>query len=152
MNGEEFMVTFKNAAEVIDDALFAKASARGGRLVSRGPLAIAAHYKAGRVHVELNNGCAFEFPTAQAEGLTGANIAALRKIEIQGNGLALYWPKLDADLYVPTLIKGMLGTTQWMAHIGATGGKTATTAKSAAARTNGKLGGRPKKTAAHTAV
>jgi hypothetical protein len=95
--------------------------------------------------VELNNGCAFEFPVEHAQGLAGAKAADLRTIEIQAAGLGLYWPKLDADLYVPSLVKGILGTKQWMAQIGASGGRAATAAKAAAARANGKLGGRPRK-------
>ena len=129
----------------IDEASFAKASERGRRLLVRGSLAMAARYEAGRIHVELSNGCAFEFPVAHAEGLADAKAAELRTIEISAAGLGLYWPKLDADLYVPSLIKGILGTKQWMTQIGAEGGRAATVAKAAAARANGKLGGRPRK-------
>jgi hypothetical protein len=77
--------------------------------------------------------------------LADAKAIDLRTIEIQASGLNLYWPKLDADLYVHSLAKGVLGTQQWMAHIGAAGGKATTRAKAAAARANGKLGGRPRK-------
>lgn len=124
---------------------FSKATELGRRLLARSPLATAARYESGRIHVELNNGCAFEFPVEQAQGLAGAKVADLRVIEIQASGLGLYWPKLDADLYVPTLVKGVLGTKLWMAEIGASGGRAATASKAAAARANGKLGGRPKK-------
>jgi hypothetical protein len=132
----------------IDDAAYQKATELGRRLMLRSPLAIAARYAAGRVHVELNNGCAFVFPVEQTQGLAGAKAADLRTIEIQGSGLGLYWPALEADLYVPSLVKGVLGTKQWMTHIGASGGAVKTKAKSDAARVNGKLGGRPKKTLA----
>ena len=139
------MVTLKKTVSLIDDSAFAKATTSGRRLLARGPLATAARYEAGRIHIELNNGCAFEFPVTHAQGLAGAKVNELRLIEIQAKGLGLYWPKLDADLYVPTLVKSILGTTQWMAQIGATGGKAATPVKAAAARSNGKLGGRTKK-------
>lgn len=129
----------------IDEATFAKASEHGRRLLARGPLATAARYEAGRIHVELDNGCAFEFPVEQAQGLAGAKASDLQTIEISAAGLSLHWPKLDADLYVPALVKGILGTKQWMAEIGTTGGKAATDAKAAAARVNGRLGGRPRK-------
>ncbi len=129
-------------AAVGDDA-FAKANEQGARLLSRGPLAVAARYAAGRIHVELNNGCAFEFPIDHAQGLVGAAVAKLKQIEIQAAGLGLYWPALDTDLYVPALVKGVLGSKQWMAEIGAAGGKATTKAKRTAARANGKLGGRP---------
>ena len=139
------MATDKQALFLIDEATYAKANERGARVLARGPLATAAKYEAGRIHVELNNGCAFEFPVEQAQGLAGAKVTDLRIIEIQSRGLGLHWPTLDADLYVPSLVKGILGSKQWMAQIGTAGGKTSTVAKAAAARTNGKRGGRPKK-------
>lgn len=129
----------------IDEATFARASERGRRLLARGPLATSARYEAGRIHVELDNGCAFEFPVEQAQGLAGAKASDLQTIEVSAAGLGLHWPKLDADLYVPALVRGSLGTKQWMAEIGAAGGKAATGAKAAAARVNGRLGGRPRK-------
>ena len=141
------MVTKKSRAALTDSETMAKASEQGRRLLARGPVAIGAKYRAGRIHVELNNGCAFEFPVAQAQGLARAKAADLRAIKIQSSGLGLYWPKLDADLYVPSLVKGVLGTKRWMAEIGAAGGRAATAAKIAAARANGKLGGRPRKSA-----
>ena len=139
------MGSTKRHVSKIDEAVFTKASERGRRLLARGPLATAARYEAGRIHVELNNGCAFEFPVAHAQGLAGAKATELRTIEVSAAGLGLYWPKLDADLYVPSLVKSILGTKQWMAQIGAVGGRAATIAKAAAARANGKLGGRPRK-------
>lgn len=137
---------------MIDEATLAKANERGRRILARGPLATAAKYAAGRIRVELNNGRAFEFPVEQAQGLAGAKAADLRNIEISGAGLGLHWPKLDADLYVPALVKGVLGTKQWMKQIGAAGGKSVTVAKAAAVRANGKLGGRPRKTRAAEAA
>jgi Protein of unknown function (DUF2442) len=129
----------------IDEGTFAKATARGKANLARLPVASSARYAAGRIHVELNNGCSFEFPVEMAEGLAGAKVADLRVIEVMGAGQGLYWPKLGADLFVPSLVRGILGTKQWMAQIGAAGGKAATEAKAAAARNNGKLGGRPSK-------
>jgi hypothetical protein len=139
------MANTKRQLPTTDEDAFAKASERGRRLLVRGPLAVAATYAAGRIRVELNNGCAFEFPVEQAQGLAGAKVAALRSIQISASGLGLHWPKLDADLYVPSLVKGVLGTQAWMKQIGAAGGRAATEAKSTAARANGKLGGRPVK-------
>ncbi len=140
------MASEKRPVSTIDVASFAKANERGRKTHARGPLAISARYDTGRIHVELNNGCAFVFPVARAQGLVGAKVAQLRAIEITAAGLGLHWPKLEADLYVPSLVKGVLGTKEWMAQIGATGGKAVTVAKTAASRSNGKLGGRPKKT------
>jgi hypothetical protein len=140
------MATSKRLLPTVTEAAFAQASERGRRLLTRGPLAVAAKYEAGRIRVELNNGCAFEFPVAHAQDLAGAKVTQLRTIQITAAGLGLHWPKLDADLYVPALVKGVLGTKHWMAQIGAAGGRATTDAKIVAARANGKLGGRPLKT------
>jgi hypothetical protein len=153
MNGEESMAVFQTESQtealpkpqLIDQASFAKANEQGQRLLAREPLATAARYVSGRIHVELNNGCAFEFPVEQAEGLAGAKASDLRSVQIQAAGLSLHWPKLDTDLYVPSLLKGVLGTKRWMAEIGASGGRTTSAAKAQSSRANGKLGGRPKK-------
>jgi Protein of unknown function (DUF2442) len=139
------MAIDKRFISSIDQSAFSKANERGRKVLARVPLAISVKYKEGRIHVELNNGCAFIFPAAHAQGLVGAKAAQLRLIEITSAGLGLYWPKLDADLYVPTLVKGVLGTKDWMAKIGASGGRATTPAKAEASRANGKLGGRPRK-------
>jgi len=61
----------------------------------------------------------------------------------------LHFPKLDADLYLPSLLEGFLGSRRWMAaQLGKAGGQVRSVAKVAAVRANGKLGGRPKKAAA----
>ena len=61
------------------------------------------------------------------------------------NGMA---PVIDADLYLPALLDGFLGSKTWMAaRMGQVGGRATTQAKQAAARANGRLGGRPRKKA-----
>lgn len=127
---------------------FAKGIAVGERLRQRTPLATSAKYSLGRVHVELNNGCAFVFPAASAQGLAGASAQSLKEIEVQGAGLGLYWPLLDADLHVPSLLKGVLGTRQWMRELGKAGGSARSEKKAQTSKNNGKLGGRPRKSVA----
>jgi hypothetical protein len=100
-----------------------------------------------RVVVKLNTGVELTFPARLAEGLVGAPADALAEIEISPAGLGLHWPKLDVDLYVPALLQGVFGSKQWMAReLGAQGGRSRTAAKIAAARANGRKGGRPRKT------
>ena len=113
--------------------------------------AVSARYdrRASRVVVKLNTGVQLAFPTKLAEGLAGASPESLAEIEISPAGLGLHWPKLDADVYVPALLQGVFGSKNWMARqLGANGGRSRTEAKVAAARANGRKGGRPKKTAA----
>jgi hypothetical protein len=62
--------------------------------------------------------------------------------------LGLYWPLLDADLHVPSLLKGILGTRQWMRELGKAGGSVRSEKKAQSSKNNGKLGGRPRKSAA----
>ncbi len=101
-----------------------------------------------RVIVRLNTGVELTFPAALAEGLAGASPDELAEIEVSPTGLGLHWPRLDADLYVPALLQGVFGSRRWMAsHMGAAGGKSRSLAKAAAARENGRKGGRPRRSA-----
>jgi len=101
-----------------------------------------------RVVVRLDSGLELAFPPHLAEGLDQAKPDDLVDIEISPSGLGLHFPKLDADLYLPALLEGTLGSRKWMAGLmGKAGGVTKTPAKAAASRQNGKLGGRPRKTA-----
>jgi Protein of unknown function (DUF2442) len=113
--------------------------------------AIAARYdrRTSRVVVTLNTGVQLAFPSRLAEGLAGASPEDLAEIEISPTGLGLHWSKLDADVYVPALLQGLFGSKNWMAReLGANGGRSRSEAKAAAARANGRRGGRPRKTAA----
>ena len=96
--------------------------------------------------MELANGCVFAFPARALEGLTEASEEALAGVEVTGAGLGLHWPALDADFTVPGLIMGVFGNRAWMAREQARRAGAATSpAKAAAARANGKKGGRPRR-------
>jgi hypothetical protein len=110
--------------------------------------AVSARYdrRRSRVVVGLNTGVEFAFPAKLAEGRSGASPESLSEIEISPAGLGLHWPRLDADLNVPALLQGVFGSKHWMARqLGAEGGRSRTAAKIAAARANGRKGGRPRK-------
>jgi hypothetical protein len=118
--------------------------------MAAGPRAIAARYdrRRARVVVSLDNGLELAFPPGLAEGLNTAEAADLASIEISPTGLGLHWPKLDADLYLPSLMAGIFGSPRWMAGLmGRAGGRSRTDAKTTAARENGRRGGRPRKAA-----
>jgi len=134
----------------LTDEEFEEAEARMARLRQSGH-SISARYdrRTSRIIVMLNTGVQLAFPTKLAEGLSGAAPENLAEIEISPTGLALHWPRLDADIYIPALLSGIFGSKNWMArHLGAAGGRKRSEAKSAAARTNGQKGGRPRKQAA----
>jgi Protein of unknown function (DUF2442) len=115
------------------------------------PRAKSAHYdrRTGRVVVHLNSKLDVSFSPHDAEGLENATPAQLEPIEISPSSFGIHFPKLDADLYLPALLEGFLGSRKWMAsRLGATGGRSKSKAKTSASRKNGLLGGRPKKAAA----
>jgi len=96
---------------------FEAAKARG-RARLRGPHAESAHYDAGRnrVVVRLTTGIEIAFAPRDVEGLQHASAEDLRSIEVEALGLGVHFPTLDADLYVPALLKGILGSKRWMAE------------------------------------
>ena len=108
--------------------------------------AVSARYdrRSSRIIVALNTGVQIAFPADLAEGLAGAAAADLGQIEISPAGLGLHWPRLDADLYVPSLLQGMLGSKSWMARqLGAAGGRARSKAKTVArVKTAAKAGAR----------
>lgn len=128
---------------------YSQATARGVRL-REGPVAISATYdmRLGEVVVRLSNGVGLLISPGETQGLVGADASALSEIEITPSGLGLHWPRLDADLYLPALLEGLAGSVSWMAtRLGERGGRAVTASKAAAARQNGKRGGRPRKAA-----
>ena len=130
---------------------FREATARGAKMRASQPGAMAARYdrRAGRVIVALATGLEISFAPDDVQGLEKAKHADLSKIDISPSGFGLHFPALDADIYLPALLEGFLGSRNWMAaRLGERGGKMKTRAKVAASRRNGKLGGRPRKNAA----
>jgi hypothetical protein len=65
--------------------------------------------------VTLSNGLELAFPPHLAEGLADAKPTDLAAMVISPSGLGLHWPRLDADLYLPSLLKGVFGSPRWMA-------------------------------------
>jgi hypothetical protein len=129
---------------------FKLANERGKELQKEFPHAVSAHYDSasGRVVVDLSSRLTVSFSPRDAQGLENAKPSELGEIEVSPSGFGLYFPRLDADLYVPGLLEGFLGSKKWMAaRLGQAGGASRSRAKKAASRANGKLGGRPRKRA-----
>lgn len=135
---------------VTSDAEIARAIERAKRLREE-PLATAAEYQAGPgldlLILKLSDGRRHVIPREDLQGLQSGTAEQLARIEIVGGGTGLHWPDLDADLYVPGLLRGVYGNKLWMAKIGRTGGMVRSAAKKRAARANGLKGGRPRRSA-----
>jgi hypothetical protein len=132
----------------IPDKHFEAANRRASARLRGSAIAIAARYdrRIGRIVIDLSSGLEVAFRANDAQGLEHAKPSELSKIEISPSGLGIHFPLLDADLYLPALLEGFLGSRRWMAaQMGKAGGAVSTKAKASASRRNGKLGGRPRK-------
>jgi hypothetical protein len=133
----------------LDDQI-ERANRRAEKLEATHPKALSARYDrvSRRIVLNLSSRLDVAFSPRDAEGLEGASPAQLETIEISPSGFGIHFPKLDADLYLPALLEGFLGSKRWMAgRLGATGGRSRSAAKASAARKNGRAGGRPRKAA-----
>jgi len=129
---------------------FKIANRRAKNLQASNPKAISAHYdrRNGRIVINLSSRLTLSLLPQDAQGFENAKPSQLEEIEITPSGFGIHFPKLDADLYVPGLLEGFLGSRKWMASkLGRAGGESRSPAKKAASRANGKLGGRPRKVA-----
>ena len=126
---------------------YAAATRSGEEELRTHPLAIAVEYsrRLRKVRVSLNNGCLFVFPPELVQGLASATPKQLAEVRILSPGAAIDWPTLDVQCQITSLLSGIFGTRRWMADLGRKGGQAKSPAKTAAARENGKKGGRRSK-------
>lgn len=146
------MAKWNYEASAINEQI-ARATERARQADATEPKAISADYDtaSGRIVIELSNGATVAIPSVLCQGIADASPKEISKIEITPAGRGLHWEKLDVDLSLPELIRGVYGTRAWMAELGKLGGGSTSSAKAAAARTNGLKGGRPRRMAAAAA-
>lgn len=132
----------------ITEEAFAAANRRAADQKAVLPAVVSVRYdrRVARVVITLASGLELAFSPKHAQGLENARPADLTDAEVTPSGLGIHFPRLDADLYLPALLEGFLGSRRWMAsENGKLGGASTSEAKAQAARKNGKLGGRPRK-------
>jgi hypothetical protein len=121
------------------------------KAIRRGPLVTEVEYRPGPgldlLILKLSDGSRRVIPREDLQGLQSATKDQVAQVEILGGGTGLHWPDLDADFYVPGLLRGVYGNEKWMAEIGSRGGAVRSAAKKRAARANGLKGGRPRRNA-----
>ena len=96
---------------MITDADVRAAEMRMQATLDTAPRAIAARYdrRVSRIVISLSSGLELAFPPHIVEGLSKAKPTDLMDVEISPTGLGLHFPKIDADLYIPSLLDGVLG-------------------------------------------
>lgn len=123
-----------------------RASRAGRRTAKTEPRAARATYRArgDAIRIELTNGAVITLPVKLIPELKRAARSDVRSVEVLGRGSGLHWESLDLDLSVPGLVSSVFAGPEWMAELGRIGGRRSSSAKAAAARRNGRKGGRPR--------
>lgn len=108
--------------------------ASNARVLSRGTV----------LELEMTNGVVVRLPIALVPGLSKASPSERGRGGSRRPLRRLHWPRLDLDLSVPALVSSAFEGREWMAELGRLGGRQSSSAKAAAARRNGRKGGRPR--------
>ncbi len=97
---------------------FEVANQRARELRASLPRAVSAHFdrRTHRIVIQLSSRVELSFSPREAEGLENARPVDLEPIMISPSGFGIHFPRLDADLYLPALLAGVLGSKRWMAR------------------------------------
>lgn len=128
------------------------ARARDARARKAGQRAVTAQYDSasGRVMLVMTSGVLFGFPARSIAALARARDAELEAVTLSPGGGALHWEALDVDLSVPGLILSAVEPAERRRELARLAGRSTSRAKAAAARANGRKGGRPRKRSIRT--
>lgn len=100
---------------VITDAEIEAATRRGELMQATWPAATAVRYDsvAHRIVISLSSGVDVSFAPGDAQGLENARPEDLAMTEISPSGFGVHFPAIDADIYIPNLLQGRLGSEKW---------------------------------------
>lgn len=135
----------------IDKEIARISATHKGSADDREPRAKSARFdrRSRRILVEMDNDCLFAFPAKHVQGLEQATLEEMADIELLGEGYALHWPRVNADIRIESALAGIFGSKKWMMRLAArNAGERTSEKKASAARANGAKGGRPRKLAA----
>ena len=106
----------------------AEADRRGKEAMKTEMRARAAHYDeaADRLVIELQNGATHSVPRHLLQGLCDADPADVAAVELGLRGAYLRWEKLDHDITVGALVRGVFGTKKWMEQLASSSEKAQT--------------------------
>jgi len=101
--------------------------------------------------VQLVGGSVVAFPLSRIKGFTASRLRApanaVFDVRVEERGGVIAWPELDIDFSVAEMVPYLLGITT-VSDSARRAGSVTSEAKSAAARSNGARGGRPRKASA----
>jgi len=124
---------------------------RAREVGARGPVVVTVRYNRTdeRLEIGFANGVHLAVPVALIQDLQMLKpvptAAQLAEVEVWGGGQSVFFPQLDLSLWAPGLLQGVFGTRGWMRELARGMGSATSPAKAAAARANGRKGGRPRK-------
>ena len=145
------MAKTREAGRPSDEALLAQLKAASAPAERDEPLAVAARFDRAtrRIVMDLDSGATFIFPVDRCEGLAGHPDDRLAEVVVMPGGDGLGWPVLDIHHHVGSLVVGACGGRTWLKQLrqalAKDAGKSTSPSKTAAARANGRQGGRPRK-------
>ncbi|HEX8236063.1 MAG TPA: DUF2442 domain-containing protein [Abditibacteriaceae bacterium] len=96
----------------------------------------------GLLHIALRGGATVATPARELRGLNDATDGNLSDVRVV-DGRALFWDSLDVQMTLIAVLSLALGLST-VQSMGQAGGAKKSAAKAAAARVNGKKGGRPR--------
>jgi len=108
------------------------------------PEAKSAKYKNGKVQIDLVSGWNFAFDPRMFSEFKNATESDLKQIGLWGR-YTLGCPTLDVHIGIGSIIFALIGDKVISAEMGRRNGSKSSEKKKVASRSNGKLGGRPKK-------
>jgi hypothetical protein len=113
--------------------------------------AVERHGQTLMLNIRLVGGSVVAFPLSHIKGFTPsrlrAALPAVFAVRVEERGGAIAWPELDIDFSVAEMVPYLLGITT-ASESARRAGSATSDAKTAAARSNGARGGRPRKATA----